>query len=95
VIFKRAFTPWSIEVVEDANNDGTLYFDVFRTTTCDDQECEQFTLVGKKSEADIYIQVRIFKTNEITFESWVPAFARVSQEQKWVTVSFLEPLEPA
>lgn len=95
MIFQRATTPWSIEVVEDEKNDGTLYFEVFRTTPRDNGNCEQLTLIGKKTGRDIYIQIRIFKGDDVTFESLVPACARVSQEQKRITVTFLQPLEPA
>ncbi|MCK9383531.1 MAG: hypothetical protein M0Q15_02675 [Nevskia sp.] len=95
MLFERPFTPWSIEIIEDQHNDGSLYSAVFRTTTRDDQQCEQFTLVGEQSESDIYIQIRIFKSNEVTFETWVPAVVRVSQKNKRITVSFLQPLEPA
>lgn len=94
MIFRRSTTAWSIEVVENENNDGSLYFEVFRTAPRENGHCEQFTLIGKETERDIYIQIRVFPNDEVTFESWVPVCARISQEQKRITVTFLHPLEP-
>jgi hypothetical protein len=94
MIYKTYFSDWKIEVIEDEKNDGSSYDAVFRATTREDRDCEQFSLIDKTSDTP-YLQVRIFDTDEVAIESYAPTFVRVSDAKKLVTVSFADSLLPA
>jgi hypothetical protein len=91
MLYERAKTPWSIEVIEDEVNDASMYEEVFRTTFREEKECEQFTLLLKDSE-DALIQLRIFKNGDVTSETWIPTFLRIDRRAKRISVLFIQPI---
>lgn len=85
---RRPFTDWRIKLHCGKENPiSTRSLEgIYRGTWREGKECEQFTLLPKNKEYCL-VQIRIFKDNTVTVESYAPCFVRIDNKKKLVTIT--------